>query len=132
MIDGTALIFINCGFLVEDQLVETCEGVNNEIETVLGSIAWVYIDNLPAKNVVYLNKNQYTPADQGLALGRDNNLKWNVVKPTLINNFSELISWTLTPHHTIIPQIFMVGLKASNIFQLKNIFNLGLWYSITA
>ena len=51
------------------------EGVNKEIETVLGSIAAVHIDNLPAKNVVYLNKNQYTLLVQGLSLGRDNNLK---------------------------------------------------------
>ena len=37
--------------LVEDQLVaynEVFEGVDNEIETVLGSIA-VYIDNLPQR-----------------------------------------------------------------------------------
>ena len=51
------------------------EGVNKEIETVLGSIAAAHIDNLPAKNVVYLNKNQYTLLVQGLSLGRDNNLK---------------------------------------------------------
>ena len=76
---------------------EVFEGVDNEIETVLGSIA-VYIDNLPQRMLYIWTKISTLQLTRGYPIHRDNNLKWNVVKPTLINNFSELISWILTTH----------------------------------